>query len=173
MWHGLQCAAPSVLLSFFGLSPLIGCFRSISVNMAQIMLPKLASERILFAKPAWYSSHSQQNHLVAVFALSLWNITLSDLVVLSLATSLKWVMIINPTGRVQWNPIDLHIPNITCIHINAQTSPRRSSVNHSTVNIFHFKFLFTVQHLCRYSTHERHGHILKAEFSECKPKRKV
>lgn len=110
---------------FFGSNPLIGCFKSISVNMAEIMRPKPASKRILFVKPAWYSSHSLLNHLVAVFALSQWNITLSDLVVLSLATSLKWVMIINPIGHVQWNPIDLHIPGIVCIHINPQTNWRR------------------------------------------------
>lgn len=74
---------------FFGSKPLIGCLKSISVNMVEIMLSNLASKRILFVKPVWYSSHSQKNHLVAVFALSPWNITLSDLVVLSLATSLK------------------------------------------------------------------------------------
>lgn len=92
---------------FLDSNPLIGCFKSISVNMAEIMLPNVASKRILFVKAIWYSSHTQINHLVAVFALSQWNITLCDLVALSLATSLKWVMIINPTGHVQWNHIDL------------------------------------------------------------------
>lgn len=89
MWHGQGCATSSVLPSFFASNPLIGRFKSISVNMAEIMLPNLASKMILFVKAAWYSSHSQLNHLVAVFALSQWNITLSDLVVPSLATSLK------------------------------------------------------------------------------------
>lgn len=89
MWHELECATSSVLLSTFGSNPLIGCFKSISVNMAEIMQPNLASKMILFVKPVWYSGHSQPNHLVAVFALSPWNITLSDLVTLSVATSLK------------------------------------------------------------------------------------
>lgn len=76
--------------SFFcGSNPLIGCFKSISVNMAEIMQPNLASEMILFVKPVWYSSHSQPNHLVAVFALSRVNITLSDLVVLSTCYIIK------------------------------------------------------------------------------------
>lgn len=109
MWCQLECATSSILLPFGG-----GCFNSISVNMAEIMPPNLTNKLILFVKPVWYSSHSQLNHLVAVFALSLWNITLSDLVVLSLATSLKWVMIINPTGHVRWNHIDL--PAHKCIY---------------------------------------------------------
>lgn len=45
------------------------------------------------------SSGSCLSHLVAVSALPLWNMTLRDLVVLiSVATSLKWLMIMNPTG---------------------------------------------------------------------------
>lgn len=164
--YGLECATSSVLYSFFGSNPLTGCFKSVSVNMAEIMLPNLVSKRILFVKPVWYSSHSQLNHLVAVFALSQRNITLSDLVVPSLATSLKWVMIINPAGHVQWNPIDLHIPNIW-IHIIPQTSQCRPSISRSTTEIFHFKFPFTVRHQLRKWTLR---HILKAGFSEYKLK---
>lgn len=114
--------------------------------MADIKLPNITGKMILFVKPVWYSSHSRRNHLVAVFALSQRNISLSDLVVPSLATSLKWVMIINPTGHVQWNPIDLHIPDITGSHSDTQTNSRKQAAHStSTVKIFHFKFLFTVQ----------------------------
>ena len=50
VWRGPERATSSVLLPFLGSNPLIGCFKSISVNMAGIMLPSLASERILFVK---------------------------------------------------------------------------------------------------------------------------
>lgn len=71
-----------------GSKPLIGCFESISVNMAEIMLPNLASKKSQSVKLVWYSRHTIMNHLVAVFALSQCNITLWDPVALSLASSL-------------------------------------------------------------------------------------
>lgn len=37
--------------AFGGSNPLIGCFKSISVNMAEIMPPNLVSKTILFVKP--------------------------------------------------------------------------------------------------------------------------
>lgn len=55
----------------------------------------------------------------------------------------------------------MHIPDIIRIHINPQTSPCSSSMNHSTIKIFHFKFLFTVQHLCRCSVRAHYRHVLK------------
>lgn len=88
VWTGVCYIIPYAFF-FLGSNPLIVCFKLISVNMAEIMLPNLASETILFVKPVWYSSHSQLNHLVAVFALSQWNITLSDLVVLSACYLIK------------------------------------------------------------------------------------
>lgn len=158
MWHELECATSSVLLSTFGSNPLIGCFKSISVNMAEIMQPNLASKMILFVKPVWYSGHSQPNHLVAVFALSPWNITLSDLVTLSVATSLKWVMIINSIGHVQWNHIYLQICTLVSLvsYIWEHKQARcKSTRNHSTIKIIHLKPSLTVQHLA--GTRYRHA----------------
>lgn len=130
-------------------SPTFGSNRlfceSVFVNMADIKLASITRKMILFVKPAWYSSRYRLNHLVAASALSLWNISLSDPIVPSLATSLKWAMIINPTGHVQWNLIDLHISNITGIHSNTETSRRRGSAGIDLT--FHFEFLFTARAL--------------------------
>lgn len=126
-------------------SPTFGSNRlfceSVFVNMADIKLASVARKMILFVKPAWYSSRYRLNHLVAASALSQWNISLSDPVVPTLATSLNLAMIINPTGHVQWNLIDLHISNITGRHGNTETRRRRGSARMD--NIFHFEFLLT------------------------------
>lgn len=178
MLRGLGCATSSVFPPFFGSNPPIGCFESISVNMAEIMLPNLASKRGLFVKLVWYSRHTQINHLVAVFALSQRNITLCDLVALSLATSLKWVMIINPTGHMQWNHIDLQTHAHAYQHHHKHTyqcankSPERRT-HPSTIKIFHFKSLFTVQRLCRCSVHTHYRDIVKVGFPEYRPERNV